>query len=334
MKLKHLTRIAATIVALVIAPPASRAQDAETSKRLGDFDAWMEKTLSEWNAPGVGVGIVRGDRLVFAKGYGYRDYGKKLPFTPKTLMPIASNSKLFTAVAAGMLVQEGKLTWDAPVRQSVPAIEFATDDLNRSVTLRDMLSHRTGITRHDLLWYKSPFSRAELFARVKYLEPKVPVRQSFLYNNLMFAAVGQMIEIQTGKSWEDFVRQRIFRPLKMDRTVYTIAEMVASDDHGVPFTEHRDDNELYRIPYYEDTVGMAPAGAIISNIEETSHWLVALMNEGRFEESQVLPASVLAQTLMPAIALGNPLGEARGFWEILNATSGWDATPPPTAGNC
>ena len=137
--------------------------DGGTAARLKGFDAWMAQTLKDWNVPGIGVGIVVGDKLVFAKGYGYRDYGKKLPFTPNTLYPIASNTKLFTAVAAGLLVEEGKLTWDKPVRESVPSIQFYNDDLNTTVTLRDMLAHRTGITRHDTIWYKSPDSRKELF---------------------------------------------------------------------------------------------------------------------------------------------------------------------------
>src|SRR4030095_10523590 len=99
----------------------------------------------------------------------------------RTVVPIASNTKLFTAVAAGMLVEEGKLDWDKPIRESVPSIDFYDDDLNRSVTVRDMLSHRTGITRHDLIWYKSDMSRDELFNRLKYLEPSAPMRTTFLY---------------------------------------------------------------------------------------------------------------------------------------------------------
>lgn len=95
-----------------------RAQDAQSTidvaQRLAGFDAFMEKTLHDWNAPGVG--IVVGDKLVFAKGYGYRDFQKKLSITANTLFPIASNTKLFTAVAAGFLVEEGKLTWDRPIR--------------------------------------------------------------------------------------------------------------------------------------------------------------------------------------------------------------------------
>jgi CubicO group peptidase (beta-lactamase class C family) len=307
----------------------ARAQETDIAKKLQGFDAYMEQTLKDWNTPGVGVGIVVGDKLVFAKGYGYRDYEKKLPFTAKTLQPIASNSKLFTAVAAGMLVEEGKLTWDKPVRESVPVIQFYNDQLNNNVTLRDMLSHRTGVTRHDLIWFKSPFTRKELFERLKYLEPQEPMRETFLYNNLMFAGVGQIIELKSGKKWEGFVRERIFMPLGMDTTCYTIADMVKQPDYGVPFREKRDSFELYKIPYYEDTEGVAPAGAIISNIDELSHWLIALMNEGKYSGKQVLPANVLKATLQPAIALPNASGEALGYWELINSAYGmgrWTAS--------
>jgi len=309
-------------VALMVCGVAARAQDADVAKKLQGFDAYMEQTLKDWNTPGVGVGIVVGDKLVFAKGYGYRDYEKKLPFTAKTMQPIASNSKLFTAVSAGMLVEEGKLTWDKPIKQSVPEIEFYNDQLNNNVTVRDMMSHRTGVTRHDLIWFKSPFTRKELFDRLKYLEPQEPMRTTFLYNNLMFAAVGQVIEMKSGKKWEDFVRERIFTPLGMNTTCYTIADMLKQPDYGVAFREKRDSFELEKIPYYEDTEGVAPAGAIISNIDELSHWLIALMNEGKYSGKQVLPASVLKETLQPAIALPNAAGEALGYWEILNSAYG------------
>src|SRR5436190_6641566 len=121
-------------------PSVGRAQDNRVSQRMEGFDAYMERILKDWNAPGIGVAVVNEDRLVFAKGYGYRDYGKKLPFTPRTLVQIASNTKLFTAVTAGLLVLEGKLSWDKPVRESVPAIQFFSDQLNTNVTLRDMLA--------------------------------------------------------------------------------------------------------------------------------------------------------------------------------------------------
>ena len=318
----HSVSVVSLTLVLMIFGLAAHAQEPEITNKLQGFDSYMEQLLKDWNTPGIGVGIVVQNKLVFAKGYGYRDYDKKLPFTPATLCQIASNSKLFTAVAAGMLVEEGKLTWDKPVRESVPTIQFYNDQLNSNVTLRDMLSHRTGVTRHDLIWFKSDFTRKELFEKLKYLEPQEPLRQTFLYNNLMFSAVGQIIELKSGQPWEQFVRERILTPLDMSATTYTIADMTQRPDHGVPFLEKRDSFELYRIPYYEDTEGVAPAGGIISNIDEISHWLIALMNGGKYNGKQVMPANVLKETVQPAIGLPNTLGESQGFWEILNPAYG------------
>jgi len=321
-------KLMALVVLLAWAAGAT-AQEVDVSKRLEGFDDYMSRVLADWNGPGIGVGIVVGDKLVFAKGYGYRDYAKKLPFTPATVVPIASNTKLFTAVAAGMVVEDGKLTWDRPVHDSVPSIRFHNEQLNNTVTLRDMLSHRTGITRHDGIWYKSDFTRKELFERLKYLEPQEPMRQSFLYNNLMFAGVGYLIELQSGKTWEQFVRERILQPLEMKSTGYTIAEMVKAPEHGVGFTERRDSFELYEIPYYEDIEGVAPCGAIVSNIDDLSRWLTALMNDGVYRGKQVLPKDVLKETLQPAIGMPNTAAEQRGYWELLNAAYGmgrWTAS--------
>src|ERR1700716_116679 len=183
-------------LALLTLGLATNAQESDITKKLDGFDSYMAQILKDWNTPGIGVGVVVNDKLVFAKGYGYRDYEKKLPFTPTTLQQIASNSKLFTAVAAGMLVEEGKLTWDKPIRESVPTIQFYNEQLNNNVTLRDMLPHRSGVTRHDLIWFKSPFTRKELFDRLKYLEPQEPMRETFLYNNLMYAGVGEVVELK------------------------------------------------------------------------------------------------------------------------------------------
>ena len=176
------------------------SQTIDVAKRLKGFDAYMDKILKDWNIAGAGIGIVYKNKLVFSKGYGYREFEQKLPVTPKTLYQIASNTKLFTAVSVGMLVDQGKLDWDKPIHKYVPSIEFYNNDLNNSVTIRDMLSHRTGISRHDLIWYKSDFTRKELYDRLKYLEPSQPIRQGFLYNNLMYVSSGYIIELLSSKT--------------------------------------------------------------------------------------------------------------------------------------
>ncbi|MCZ7652495.1 MAG: serine hydrolase [Thermoanaerobaculia bacterium] len=336
---RHRLALAAALAAtLALAPlpaaaaaagPPAAPSEASAAARLADarralagFDAWMEETRRAWNAPGIGVALVVGDEVVLAKGYGYRDYGEKLPFTARTVVPIASNTKLFTAVAAGTLVEEGRLGWDEPIRRWVPEIEFHDDRLAAQVSLRDMLAHRTGITRHDTIWYKSDFTRRELFERLKYLEPKEPIRTLFLYNNMMYAGVGHVVERLSGRTWEQLVQERIFDPLGMTSSNFTIDDLTAAPDHGVPYTERRDSDELYAIPYYREAAGVGPAGSINSNLEDLAKWLRALLHEGRLGERQVLPAAVLAETLAPAIAMPNAQLAARGWGENLNAAYG------------
>ncbi len=293
------------------------AQDIDVNKQLTSFDQYMEKTLKDWNTPGACVGVVIKNKLVFAKGYGYKDYEKKLSVTPNTLYQIASNTKLFTTIATGMLVEQGKLDWDKPIKNYVPSIEFYNSELNNTVTIHDMLSHRTGISRHDLIWYKSDFTRKALFEKLKYLEPSQPLRQGFLYNNLMYAAAGYITELLTGKTWEDFVRANIFTPLNMSSTVFSITDMIKQPDYGIPYNEKRDTNILYRIPFYEETGGLGPAGSIISNVNDMSHWLITLMNDGKYEGKQVLPSSAVKASLTPSVALPN-INLEKGYGEILN----------------
>jgi CubicO group peptidase (beta-lactamase class C family) len=318
MKLRVLLLIA--VVSFVVGRHSHAAEAIEP--KLAGLDAYMEQLVKDWNAPGVAVGVVVKDKLVYAKGFGYRDYGKKLPMTAKTLIPIGSNTKLFTSVAAGLLVEEGKLGWDEPVRKFVPGIQFYNDDLNNTVSVRDMLAHRTGITRHDTIWYKADYNSKELYERLKYLEPNQPLRHFFLYNNMMYAGIGHIIHLLSGKTWDEFTRKRLLQPLGMKRTVFTIDDMLKNPDHGVGYKERRDSFELYEAPYYRLQGGVAPAGAIISNVEEMSNWVIALMNDGKFAGKTVIPPNVLKETLRPAIAVPNTGLEARGYTENLNPIYG------------
>lgn len=289
--------------------------------KLEGFDSYIQKLMLDWNCPGIGVGIVVNDELVFSKGYGYRDYEQKLPFTTSTLFPIASNSKLFTAVAAGLLVEEGLIEFDEPVRDKVPDIRFCSDTLNGSVTLRDMLAHRTGIPRYDRIWYKSNLTRKDIVGRIKALEPASALRESYLYNNIMYAAVGYMVEQLTGKRWEEFIREKILLPLEMNDTIYAISDMLVQPDFAVPFNQRRGNTELYKVPYVEDEA-TAPAGAIISNIRDMSKWLIALMDNGKFKGKQVVSQSVLRATMDPNISIPDVFSERFGFGERLNSSYG------------
>jgi CubicO group peptidase (beta-lactamase class C family) len=297
----------------------SNAQTIDVSKKLKGFDQTIEKILKDWNVPGCGIGIVVKDKLVFAKGYGFRDLEKKLPVTPNTLFQIASNTKLFTATAVGFLVEEGKLDWDNPIKKYVPQIQFYNDDLNANVTIRDMLSHRTGISRHDLIWYKSDFTRQELFDRIKYLEPSIPLRQGSLYNNLMYAAAGQIVEYLSGQTWEEFVKNKIFTPLNMSHSMFVVEEMKRQSDFITPYYEKRDTSILLPYPFYTQQQGVGPCGSIISNINDLSNWLTAQMHSGKFKNNQIIPSSIIKETMKPAIPTASVPDK---YYENLNSIYG------------
>ena len=290
--------------------------------KLNGLDAFVQETIADWNVPGVGIAVVHAEELILAKGYGFRDYGAKLPFTPQTLFPIASNTKLFTAIVSGMLVEEGLLTWDKPIREVVPSIRFSNDALNSTVTLRDMLAHRTGINRHDSMWFRSDFSRKDMFDRLRYMAPSDPLRQNFVYNNVMYAAVGHALELLTGQSWETLVQQRLLDPAGMCDTVFTMPEVLARDDHAVPYTEQRDSTEMFRLPTYEHMLGAGPAGGLNSNLQDMARWLLTLLAEGQLQGQQIIPQAVLKATMAPSMAIPNHMLNNRGFKELLNTTYG------------
>ena len=318
-KLKSVLTITMLSFFVLIISQNSSAQTIDVTKKLKGFDQTIEKILKDWNVPGCGIGIVIKDKLVFAKGYGYRDLEKKLPVTPNTLFQIASNTKLFTATAVGFLVDEGKLDWDKPIKNYVPQIQFYNDELNANVTIRDMLSHRTGISRHDNIWYKSDFTRQELFDRIKYLEPSIPLRQGYLYNNLMYAASGQIVEYLSGQTWEEFVKSKIFTPLNMSHSMFVVEDMQKQPDFMTPYYEMRDTTILLPYPFYTQQQGLGPAGSIISSINELSNWVITQIYRGNFKNTQVIPTSIIKETMQPAIPTASVPDK---YFENLNSIYG------------
>ena len=200
-------------------PAAARARgqrrnaDAETGLS-DDFAPLVRRLMARDQIPGVAVGVVERGHLVFARGFGYRDVDKHLPVTPDTLFPLGSCSKAFTATAIALLADEGKIALDAPVRTYLPDFSLEDPVASATLTTRDLLTHRSGLPRHDLFWYQAPFSRDELYRRLRFLEPSGPPRTRWRYNSLMFVVAGRIVEKVSGQSWESFVQARILVPLE------------------------------------------------------------------------------------------------------------------------
>ncbi|QPQ89133.1 serine hydrolase (plasmid) [Burkholderia gladioli] len=290
---------------------------------LGDFDNYMETLLRDWHAPGIGVSIVRNDQVVLTRGYGYRDVSNSLNFTPSTLFPIASNTKLFTAIAAGLLVDRGLLNFDEPIRNAVPSLRFYDQSLDAAVTLRDMLGHKTGVPRYDMIWHESDYSTKDLFERIRFMKPIAPLRSRIIYNNMMYEAVGHIIELMVGKAWHQFVRDEILVPLSMHRTKFTYGEAKADaqGDYALPFTERRDSAEFWQPPPPKNNE-CSPAGSIVTSLDDIARWSIMLMNNGLIDGKQVIPASVLHATIAPGLPFPNEMSDELGFEAELNAIYG------------
>ncbi len=172
-----------------------------------DFDQYVKKAMKEWEVPGLAIAIVKDDRVIFAKGYGVRELGGTAAVNEQTLFAIGSSSKAFTAATIAMLVDEGKLKWDDPATKYLPSLQLYDPYSTRELTVRDLLSHRSGLERGDLLWYASPYDRNEVLRRIRFLKPSWSLRSRFGYQNIMFLAAGQISPAVTGKEWDD-VRAR------------------------------------------------------------------------------------------------------------------------------
>ena len=266
---------------------------APADPRLKGLDTLVARVLREWHAPGVAIAVVEKNKLVYAGGFGYRDVEKKLPVTQHTLFAIGSCTKAFTASMLGMLVKDGKIDIDKPVRNYLPELKFYNDYLNDHVTLRDMMCHRTGLPRHDLSWYGSSASRSELLERIQYMEPSAELREKWQYNNFMFMAQGVVVEKITGKSWEENMTERIFGPLGMSETVMNIDGMEKSGDHSLAYSL-KNDSVIIAIPYRNiDAVG--PAGSVNSSATDMSKWLITWINGGKFNGKEVIPPGYITQ---------------------------------------
>jgi len=286
--------------------PAARA----TPRALSGLDQFVTSQMTEWHVPGLALGIIQDGRVVLLKGYGFRDVDQKLPVTPRTLMAIGSNSKSFTVVLMGMLVDSGKLAWDKPVRDYLPDFQLHDELASEAMTPRDLVTHRSGLPRHDLFWYGGSQGREEMYRLLKYLEPNTSFRGRWQYQNLMFMTAGYLVEKRTGRSWDDLIRERLFTPLKMARSNTSVRDLPASDDAALAYVwrpcpaEHAAANGaaaapggttgptadacgLVKVPY-RNIDAVAPAGSINSSVEEMLHYIQFHIDSGRYEGRVIL----------------------------------------------
>lgn len=280
--------------------------------------------LKEWNVPGVAVGIVKNNKVIYAKGYGLSDIKRGLPVTENTLFGIGSCTKSFTATAIGILVDEGRLEWDKPVREYIPFFKLRDSIATRRVTVRDLLTHRTGLPRHDYVWLFSTLTRKEVVKRLRFLEPTADFRSKFQYNNLMYITLGYLIEQVSGKTWEDFVRERILVPLDMKDTLYMTDEGT-EEKIAVDYLAKGTKLACWRSTYVENIDHATaqgpsgPAGTIVSNVKDLCRWLGLQMNNGSLGKRTIISSENLSEIHTPQVVIPH-------FWfngkELLDISYG------------
>ena len=277
----------------------TKAGDAPT-RALQGLDRFVRARMKEWHVCGLSVGAVSNGGPVYLKGFGLRDVRRNLPVTSWTQFGIASATKAFTATAAGILVDEGKLDLDRPVREYLPDFRLKDPFASERMTTRDLLCHRSGLPRHDMVWYKTPFTRHELVGRLRHLEPTKDFRQAYQYQNLMFMTAGVVIEQISGVSWEKFVSRRILEPLGMEGANCSIEQLRHSSDHAVG---HRWNGKRYvRIPHYVQGA-VAPAGAVNACAEAMCKWIAMNLNKGRYDGQRIISERMLAEIQSPQMAM-------------------------------
>ncbi len=270
------------------------------SRKLDGFDEFIATALKDWNVPGVSIAVVQDGQVILSKGYGFRDVKNQLPVTPKTLFAIGSATKSFTVTTLGVLVDQGKLDWDKPVREYLPNFRMSDEFTTERMTPRDLVTHRSGLPRHDFVWYNSSSTRKEMFDRLRYLEPSKDFRTTFQYQNLMFMTAGYLAGQITGRPWEDFARSQIFGALGMSSSNFSVADSQKGSDFALPYRKQKD--EVKEIPFRNiDQIG--PAGSINSSAEDMLIYLLMHMNLGKSGAKQILSEGNAVQMQTPQMVI-------------------------------
>ena len=274
-----------------------------------DLDAYVGRVMKTFEVPGVSLAIVKDGEVVVAKGYGVRRLGDPAPADAKTLFGIASNTKLFTATALGLLVEEGKIEWDAPVVTYLPWFQMWDPYVTRELTVRDLLVHRSGLGlgAGDLLWWPaSTYDRKEIARRLRFIRPATSFRSAYAYDNVLYLIAGEVIEAISGQSWEDFVSASILS--KVGMTASNVRHSEAAGGGNVATPHAAVEGKVRPIaPFDSDNTN--PAGGINSNADDMAKWMIVQLARGRLPDGSRLFSEATSRqltTLVTPIPAGDP----------------------------
>ena len=292
---------------------------SQLDKRLKGLDSELEKVLKKLEEPGFAIAIVENDQILYSKGFGYRDYENKIKVDSNTLFAIGSATKSFTSSLLGVLREDEKLDFEDSPIDHINELRFYNSQMNDVISIKDMMSHRTGLPRHDASWYFFPtFSKDSLVSRVKHHKPFTSVRNQWWYNNFMFMLQGVIAERITNKTWSKNIKEMIFDPLGMTRSNTSIAELENSENAAFGYSQ-----DFKKMDYYK-IAGMGPAGSINSSVNEMSKWLITWINKGEYKGEKILPPNYTEEAISSqSVVVANLPDEDNPGLHLTNYGYGW-----------
>ncbi|HXF12054.1 MAG TPA: serine hydrolase [Terriglobales bacterium] len=294
----------ATFIAIAASAHSQSAPAAQKpAQNLAWLDQFVPAEMQKWKVPGLAIAVVRHDQVIYSRGFGMRDVRRNLPVTTKTLFAIGSISKSFTALSMGILNDEGKFDWDKPVRQYIPDFQVYDPVASERMTPRDLITHRSGLASHDLVWYSSNFSREDLVHRLRFLQSNRDFRSGYHYNNMLVMTAGYVVGKVSGEGWENFVRQHIWEPLGMTGSNFSVDDSQKSADFAQPYRKDESSGEVNQVPFHE-MVAIGPAGSINSNIEDMSRYAMFQLGKGKVGGRQVVSEANLNLMHSPQVSMG------------------------------
>ncbi|MDT3694806.1 MAG: serine hydrolase [Ignavibacterium sp.] len=267
------------------------------------LDNYVLRGMNNWQIPGIAVLIVKDGKIVVSKAYGVKELGKNELVDENTLFLIGSNTKAFTGTALALLEQEGKLKLDDKVITYLPDFKMKDPWITKDLTLTDIVTHRMGYEtfQGDFMFWASDLTADEVIEKLGSTTPKYDFRTKYGYTNAGYAIAGKVIKKVSGLSWSDFLKEKIFSPLKMNRTVALSVDFSKSDNVAKPHTMSNDQITVLPFEYIDN---MAPCGSIGSSVSDLSHWLIAQLDSGRFDGETKIPFEVIKRTRKPETIIG------------------------------
>lgn len=274
------------------------APAVDYSAALATIEEKVEARRKELGIPGMSLAIVKDDKVIYSKGLGYKDFEKKVAVTPNTQFAIGSATKAFTALSVLMTADEGKLSLDASPRTVLPYFKMADPETDKNITIRDLLTHSSGLNRTDLAMITGRLTRQELIKVAGEAKPIGKLRERFGYQNLMYTAAGEVVAVAQKKAWEEFIPERILRPLGMTTSTMTIEQMERAADRSFGYNYNFDTKETIRLPYRE-IKQVAPAGSINSSANEMAEWLRFILAGGVHNGRRLISEASFAEWMKP-----------------------------------